>query len=65
MCILLATIYYLAEISNNKKDSIQLAVAALMVGSVCVMFVYHPWFVQYVVLGAAGVGTAAARGSGK
>lgn len=56
--ILLATIYHVAEIPGGHAGGTRRAAFALMIGAACVMFTYHPWFVQYMALAAVCVAIA-------
>ncbi|MEX3916223.1 hypothetical protein AB4Y43_08285 [Paraburkholderia sp. BR10872] len=56
--ILLASFLHIAEVAEKSERSLRAAVAAILLASVCVMFVYHPWFLQYLALTSAALGAA-------
>ncbi|MBB3457291.1 hypothetical protein FHT86_005609 [Rhizobium sp. BK313] len=58
MGLLLVSILYIAEATNKTASSVHAAIATILICSATVMFVYHPWYVQYLLLASFAFGVA-------
>lgn len=55
--VLLVTLLHVAEMASERESLMNAGLAAAAL-SALVMFTYHPWFVQYMMLSSAAIGGA-------
>lgn len=56
--VLLAAVFYLAEMANGRPGETRFTIYVLLGSSLTVLFVYYPWFLQFIAITSAGIGAA-------